>query len=103
MRVLFSSAPGRFHDPDVLQDRGVVTALDETVEFIFSPIEGSHLLPERRLGLLEDLLETGALCGGQAEFTLEPLVLPPLAALSQGRSDAKGQQQGRGRAAVDDS
>ena len=37
---LVQLGPGRLDDVDVFQDRGVVAALDEAVEFIFSPVEG---------------------------------------------------------------
>ena len=89
---LVQLASGRLDDLDVLQDGGVVTALDQTIEFIFGPVEGPHPLAERRQGFLEDFLETRTLLLGQTEFTPEPLVLPPFATLGQGRSDAHGEQ-----------
>jgi len=100
---LVQFGPGRLDDLDVLQDGGVITVLDQTIEFIFRPVEGPHPLAERRQGFLEDLLETRTLLGGQTEFTPEPLVLPPFATLGQGRSDAEGDQRDHSRGADEQS
>ena len=99
---LVELAPGRLDHLDVRQDGGVIGRLDETVELVFSLVESLHALAEGRLGFLEDLLEAGALFGGQAEFAPETVVLPPLTALGQGWGGAKRQQRSHGHAAFED-
>src|SRR5688572_27122952 len=64
-------------DVGLSHHRIVVAAFHRAVERLLRRVERLHALPQRRLVLLEDLLETRALLRRESEFLDEPVVLPP--------------------------
>ena len=95
VRVLFSSARADSTTPTYSSTRRR-RPFDEAIELVFRLIQRLHPLAERRLSLLEDGLEPGALLGGQGELTAELLVLPPLTALGQRGRASAGHQDNDG-------